>query len=64
MDIGQTKVTTAVPISQLFVVDAQLVQDRGVHVVNVHGLLDDVVAELIRLAVHHRRLDTAAGHPD
>ena len=45
-------------------VDAQAVQDRGVQVVDVDRVLDDVVAEVVGLAVDDARLDAAAGEPD
>ena len=38
--------------------------DGGVEVVDVHGLLDDVVTELVGLTVHDALLDAAAGEPD
>ena len=49
---------------QAFVVDAQAVEDRGVEVVDVDGVLDDVVAEVVGLAVDDAGLDAAAGQPD
>ncbi len=36
---------------QLFVVDAQLVQDRGMQVADGNRILHDVVAEIVGLAV-------------
>ena len=49
---------------ELFVVDAELMQDRRVEVVDVNWIADDVVAEVVGLAVGDPRLDAAAGHPD
>jgi len=46
------------------VVDAQAVQNRGVEVVDVCGVLDDVVTEVVGLAVHDPFLDAPAGEPD
>ena len=45
------------------VVDAQQVQDRGVQVVDVDRFFDDVVREVVGLAVGDARLDAAAGQP-
>ena len=45
-------------------VDAELVQQRGVEVVDVDGILDDVVAEVVRLADDVAALDAGAGHPE
>src|SRR5271157_4611186 len=38
--------------AQAAVVDAQAVQNRGVEVVDVRGVLDDVVTEVVGLAIH------------
>ena len=50
--------------AQPAVVDAQAMEDGGVQVVDVHGIGDDVVAEVVGLAVNHPRLDACAGHPE
>lgn len=36
-DVGQAEVATAVRISQLLVVEAELVQDRSLQIVNLKG---------------------------
>ena len=46
------------------VVDAEAVQDRRVHVVDVDRIFDDVVTEVVGLTVHDAWLDPATGHPD
>ena len=46
------------------VVDAEAVHDRGLEVVNVDGLIDDVETEIVGGAVGHAAFDAAAGHPD
>src|SRR5207245_4517513 len=45
-------------------IDAQAMKDCGVHVMDVHRVLDDVIAEIVGLAVDDARLDATAGHPD
>ena len=45
-------------------VDAELVEDRRVEVVDVDDVLDRVVAEVVGLAVADAALDAAARHPD
>lgn len=45
------------------VVDTQLVQDRGIEVPNMNGILNHVVAEVISRAVRDAAFDSAAGHP-
>ena len=44
--------------------DAHQVQDGRVEVVHVHAVLDDVVAEVVGLAVGHALVDAGAGHQD
>ena len=62
--VGQAVVAALVLEGQPGVVDAQAVQDRGVQVVDVDRVLDDVVAEVVGLAVGDAGLDPAAGQPD
>ena len=50
-DAGQSHVEPLELEAQPAVVDAQAVQDRGVQVVDVHRVVDDVVAEFVGLAV-------------
>ena len=45
-------------------VQAEQVQDRGVPVVDVHRVLDRLVAELVGRPVGQPAPDAAAGHPD
>ena len=61
VDVGQPEVAAGVAIDQPGVVDSHQVQDRGVVVVNVHGVFDDVHAEFVGLAVGTAALDAAAG---
>src|SRR6516165_6302132 len=51
-------------VGKAAMIDAQAVEDGGVEVVDVYGILDHVVAEIIGLAVHEPLLDSAAGKPD
>ena len=44
-------------------IDAEEMQDGGVQVVHVHGILGHVVAEVVGLAVTGAGLHAAAGHP-
>ena len=63
LDAGEPHVQPLRLERQAAVIDAQTVQDGGIHVVNVNGVLDDVVAEIVRLSVADALLDAAAGHP-
>src|SRR5262249_50834025 len=53
----------AVEIRQLFVIEAEQVQDGCVQVVDVDLVLDGGVAELVGGAVYLPALDAAAGQP-
>ena len=44
-NVGKPKVSALVKIGQAFVVDSQAMQDRGVKVMNVNRVTDDVVGE-------------------
>src|SRR5205823_4674017 len=62
-DVGEPEVAALEPVRQLGVVDPQAVQHGGVQVVDVDGVLDDVVPEVVGLAVGDAGLDAAAGQP-
>ena len=49
--VGQAEVAALEVVGQPGVVDPQQMQDRGVQVVDVDGVLDDVVGEVVGLAV-------------
>ncbi len=51
MHVGEAEVAALVAEGEALVVEAELVQDGGVEVVHVHGVLGDVEAELVRFAV-------------
>src|SRR5690242_20638091 len=51
------------PEGQPGVIDAQAVQQRGVEIVNVDTVADDVIAIIVRLAMAHARLRSPAGNP-
>src|SRR6266545_5646780 len=64
VNIGEAEVATLETIDEFLVIDTQTAQDRGIEVVDVHGIFHDVVTELIGVAVADAGLDAAAGHPD
>src|SRR5262249_35484623 len=63
-DIGQAEVAALEAVGELRVVEAQAVQQRGVEVVYVYAIADDVVAVVVRFAVGMPAANAAAGHPD
>src|SRR3954452_16990024 len=62
--IRKAKVAARVTVRQLLVVETQQVQEGGVQVVDVDGILHGTEAELVGGAVDLSALDAAAGHPD
>lgn len=61
---GEFLVEAAVGVDEAVVVDAHLLEDGGVEVAEVGGVLGDVPAEVIGLAVDVAGLDAGAGQPD
>ena len=61
--VGQAAVDAVVAEGQPGVVDAEQVQDGGVEVVAVGGVLDGLVRPLVAGAVGDAPLDAAAGQP-
>ncbi len=64
LDVGQPHVAAGVAVGQALVIEPEQVEDRGVQVVDVHRVLDGLVAELVGLAVGDPGLHAAAGHPE
>ena len=46
---------------QSLVVDPELVEDGGIHISNVNGILDDVISVLVRFSVFETSLNARAG---
>src|SRR5260370_34589771 len=61
MDIRQPEVAACKPVGELGVFDAQQAEDRRVIIVDVDGVADDVVAEVIGLPVSDSGFYSAAG---
>src|SRR5262249_20443798 len=57
-------IAAGVAIGQLFVIEAQQVEHRGVKVMNMHRVLDSFVAEFIRGAVNVTPLYAASSEPN
>ena len=53
LDTGQALVEALEGVSEPAIVDSHAMQDGGVEVVKVNGVLDDVVAE-INIALHNK----------
>src|SRR6266851_608731 len=62
-DVSQAEIAAGVTIGELLVIESQQVQDGGVHIVNMHAILDGVVAEFIGCAIYKPGLHASARHP-
>ena len=62
-DAGQTEIESTEAEGQLSVINAQAVQNRGLHVVDMDGVFNDVKAEFIGLAVRDPGSNAASGQP-
>ena len=63
MNVREPEVAAGVVVSELFVVDAELVKNCGVQIVEVNLLLDGVVAELVGLTVTQTTTKPATSYP-
>ena len=64
MHIREPELAALEAIGEAFVVDAEAMQDGGLEVVDVHGVLLGIEAEVVGSTVGHAGLDAAAGHPE
>ena len=62
VDISQAEVASGVAIGELFVLNAKLVKDGGVEVVDVDSVFDGVYAELIGGAIHEAAFYASSSH--
>lgn len=60
---GQPEVEALEFYRQTTVVNAEKVQDSGVEIMDVNGIADDVVTEVVRFTVHEAALDTGPRQP-
>ena len=51
------------PVGKLLVIDAEAMQHGRVEVMNVHGLVDNVIAKIIGFTVDNTWLHTTTSHP-
>ena len=63
MNIGEPEIPTGVAVGQLFMIQSHQVQDRGVKVVDMDGVLFNVVSNIIGLTVNRSCFDSSSGQP-
>ncbi len=64
VDIGQAKPAPLKLVVELFVIDAQQMQERRLEIEHVHALFSDVIAQDVGVPVDDDRLHAATGHPE
>ena len=63
VDVGEAEVAAGVGVGEFFVIEAEEVEDGGVHVVHVDFVGDGVVAEVVGFAEGEAGFDAGAGEP-
>lgn len=63
MDVGEAEVTALESGGQFFVIEAKLVQDGGVQVVNVDLVLDRIETQFVGLAMVDATFNSTSGEP-
>ena len=64
VNVGQSEMPALEHVGETLVVDAELRQHRGLEVVNVHLVLNNIETKIVGLAVGEAWFRAAAGHPD
>ena len=62
--VGESHVASAEAKSELFVVDAEQVQDGGMHIVNIDGVFHGAHPHFVGGTERRATTDTGTSHPD
>ena len=63
MHVGQSVIAALKPVGQSRVIQSQQMQNRGLNVMHMYWILNDVEPEFIRCSKCHSGTQTTAGHP-
>src|SRR5436190_1580759 len=63
MHVRQAEIASGVAVSELFVVEAEKLERRGMQIVNMHGIFGGPETEFVGRAVGLAPFDAAAGEP-
>ena len=63
VNVGQPIIPALLAERQAAMIQAQTMQDGRIQIVNVDRITNDIVAVVIRLAVHMSATDSPAGQP-
>lgn len=64
MDVGEAEFAAHEAVCEAQMVEAEEVEDRGLEVVDMHLIFEDIEAEIVGFADYLTGFDTAAGEPD
>ena len=64
MHVGEAEVAACVAVGEAGVVDAELMEEGGMQVVDFDGVFDGVFADVVGLTMDMAGLEAAAGDPD
>src|SRR5262245_11106281 len=64
VNVGEAKIPSSVAVGELFVVEAEQMQEGRVQIMNVNWIFDCFESEFVRSAVNRAAFDAATGHPD
>ena len=62
-DVGEAEVAALEAVGEFFMIEAEAVQNGGLEVVDMHGIFDDAVAEVIGFSIGDAGLDPIAADP-
>jgi len=63
MHVGQPVLAALKLVGESLVVDAELLEDGGLYIVNMYAALGDIESEVVGSAVGMALLDAGSGHP-
>src|SRR5258708_2606304 len=64
LDVGEPKIAALKFVSQLCMIEAKQFQNRGMQIVDMHPVFDNVKSNIVGASESDSRFDSAAGHPD
>ena len=62
--VCQSEASSQMFVYHFFMVNAQLVQQGGLEIMDMHWVFHNIIAKIIGLAIHHPWLNAPTCHPD
>ena len=63
MNIGETEIASRVAKGELFMIEPEQMQNRGMKIVNVDSIFDDMISDVVGFPVNDSPLYSTAGEP-